>query len=193
MISEDRKISPVLKIAGLVLLAVIGAAIGAATARYIDASALSDDDALNLFIGVVLIGMGVVMGGMLALRPAHVPKGCGLLQIAVMTLAGIMLVLPIYGAGWLGAEVALAVVLALLVIQTVANLMLWRKADEMLRRIMVETGSLAFWVLQLALFVYAASERLGLVEGMTAWGMIGILMAVYMVASAITAARRGIK
>lgn len=193
MISEDRKFPPLLKFGGLILLALIGAAVGAATARFIDAAALPADDALNLFIGVVLIGMGVVMGGILALRPTEVPKGCGLLQILVLTLAGIVLIVPIYGSNWLSAEVSMAIVLGLLAIQTVANVMMFRQADEMLRRVMVETGALAFWVLQLALFVYAASERLGLVEGITAWGMIGILMAVYMVASAVAGARRGLK
>ena len=193
MISEDRKFPPLLKFGGLILLALIGAAVGAATARFIDAAALPADDAPNLFIGVVLIGMGVVMGGILALRPTEVPKGCGLLQILVLTLAGIVLIVPIYGSNWLSAEVSMAIVLGLLAIQTVANVMMFRQADEMLRRVMVETGALAFWVLQLALFVYAASERLGLVEGITAWGMIGILMAVYMVASAVAGARRGLK
>ena len=193
MISEDRKFPPLLKFGGLILLALIGAAVGAATARFIDAAALPADDALNLFIGVVLVGMGVVMGGIMALRPANVPKGCGLLQILVMTLAGIMLMIPIYGPNWVSAEVAMALVLGLLSIQTVANVMMFRQADEMLRRVMVETGSLAFWTLQLALFIYAASERLGLVEGITAWGMIGIMMAVYMVASAVAGARRGLK
>lgn len=193
MISEERKISPVLKIGGLVLLALIGAAVGAATARFVDASALPGDDALNLFIGVVLVGMGGVMAATVALRPSSVPKSCGLLQIVVLILAGSMLMVPIYGPNWVSAEVSLMIVLGLLAVQTVANVLLWRRADEMLRRIMVETGSLAFWTLQLALFVYAASERLGLVEGITAWGMIGILMAVYMVASAVAGARRGLK
>ena len=193
MISEDRKFPPLLKFGGLILLALIGAAVGAATARFIDAAALPADDALNLFVGVVLIGMGVVMGGIMALRPANVPKGCGLLQILVTALAGVMLVIPIYGPNCVSAEVAMAIVLGRLAIQTVANVMMFRQADEMLRRVMVETGALAFWVLQLALFVYAASERLGLVEGITAWGMIGIMMAVYMVASAVAGARRGLK
>ncbi len=193
MISEDRKVPPLLKFGGLILLALIGAAVGAATARFVDASAMPGDDALNLFIGVVLVGMGVVMGGIMALRPADVPKGCGLLQILVLVLAGIVLIVPIYGPNWVSAEVSLAIVLGLLAIQTVANVMMFRQADEMLRRVMVETGSLAFWILQLALFVYAAAERLGLVEGITAWGMIGIMMAVYMVASAVAGARRGLK
>ncbi|MBL0948683.1 hypothetical protein [Brevundimonas sp.] len=193
MTSEERNLHPALKIGGLVLLALIGAVVGAATARFVDASALPADDALNLFIGVVLVGMGGIMAVMAALRPSTVPKGCGLLQTVVMVLAGIMLIVPIYGPNWVSAEVSLAIVLGLLVVQTVANVLLWRRADEMLRRVMVETGSLAFWTLQLALFVYAASERLGLVEGITAWGMIGILLAVYMVASAVAGARRGLK
>lgn len=193
MTSEERKVPPLLKFGGMILLALLGAVVGAATARFVDASALPADDALNLFIGVVLVGMGGIMAVMAALRPSTVPKGCGLLQIAVMVLAGIMLIVPIYGPNWVSAEVSLAIVLGLLVVQTVANVLLWRRADEMLRRVMVETGSLAFWTLQLALFVYAASERLGLVEGITAWGMIGILLAVYMVASAVAGARRGLK
>jgi len=193
MVSEDRPVHPALKIGGLVLLALLGAAVGAATARFVDASALPGDDALNLFMGVVLIGMAVVMAGILVLRPANVPKGCGLLQILVMALAGIMLMIPIYGPNWVSPEASLGIVLGLLAVQTVANILMFRRADEMLRRVMVETGSLAFWTLQLALFVYAASERLGLVDGITAWGMIGILMAVYMVASAVAGARRGLK
>ena len=130
MISEDRKFPPLLKFGGLILLALIGAAVGAATARFIDAAALPADDALNLFIGVVLIGMGVVMGGILALRPTEVPKGCGLLQILVLTLAGIVLIVPIYGSNWLSAEVSMAIVLGLLAIQTVANVMMFRQRSE---------------------------------------------------------------
>lgn len=192
MTSEHTRPNKALKIAGMVVLALLGAAVGSATARYIDVSGMAQDDALNLFIGVVMIAIAVITTGIVLIRPTVVAKGCGLLQTSVMGLAGLMLVLPIYGTDWVSAEVAMAGVLVLLVIQTVANVMLWRQADEMLRRIIVETGALAFWTLQLALFVYAAAERLALVEGMTAWGMIGILLAVYMVASALTAARRGI-
>ncbi len=76
-------------------------------------------------------------------------------------------------------------------LQTVANLMLWRAADEMLRRVMSETSAMAFWALQTALFVYAAAERLGLIDGLTAWGMTGILMGVYLAASIVASARRG--
>ncbi|TPW01259.1 MAG: hypothetical protein FD125_2673 [bacterium] len=83
-------------------------------------------------------------------------------------------------------------VLLLVVVQSAANLMLWRTADEMLRRVMLETSALAFWSLQLGLFIYAAAERLGLVGTITAWGLMGILMGVYFIASAVAAARRGL-
>jgi hypothetical protein len=107
-------------------------------------------------------------------------------------LAGVMLAIPLYATRWVSADVAFGAVALLLALQSALNLMLWRKADEMLRRVMVETGALAFWALQLGLFLYASAERLGLVEGVTAWGMISVLMAVYFVASAVAAARRGI-
>jgi hypothetical protein len=51
---------------------------------------------------------------------------------------------------------------------------------------------MAFWALQLCLFVYAAAERLDLVGPMSSWGLIGITMGVYLCASCIAAARRGI-
>lgn len=191
--TEDRPLPLPLRIAGMALLAAAGAVTGGLVARFVDAGGLPPDDALNLFIAVVLVAMAVVSGVVLTLRPSRSPKGCDVLQVVAMALAGIMLMIPLYATRWVSSELAFALVLALLAVQTVANLMLWRRADEMLRRIMVETGGLAFWTLQLALFLYAAGERLGLTGGVTAWGMIGVLMAVYLVASAVVAARRGIK
>ena len=77
-------------------------------------------------------------------------------------------------------------------VQSVANLMLWRRADEMLRRVMVETSALAFWASQMALFLYAAAERLGLTGGVSAWGMMAVLMTIYLLASAVASMRRGL-
>lgn len=191
--TEDRPLSLPLRIAGLALLAVAGAVTGGLVARFVDVGGVPPDDALNLFIAVVLIGMAVVSALILTVRPSRYPKGCGVLQVVAMALAGVMLLIPLHATRWISSEAAFGLVLALLAVQTVANLLLWRRADEMLRRIMVETGGLAFWTLQLALFLYAAGERLGLTGGVTAWGMIGVLMAVYLVASAVVAARRGIK
>jgi hypothetical protein len=70
--------------------------------------------------------------------------------------------------------------------------MLWRNADEMLRRVMLETSALAFWAVQLSLFIYAAAERLGLIGTITGWGLMGMLMGVYFIASIVAGARRGL-
>ncbi|MBU1324459.1 MAG: hypothetical protein KJ676_04390 [Alphaproteobacteria bacterium] len=191
--TEDRPLPLPLRLAGMAVLAGTGAVTGGLVARVVDDGGVPPDDALNLFIAVVLIAMAAISAGVLALRPSRYPKGCGVLQVVVMALAGIMLLVPLYATRWISSELAFGLVLALLAVQTFANLLLWRRADEMLRRIMVETGSLAFWTLQLALFLYASGERLGLTDGVTAWGMIAVLMAVYLVASAIVAARRGLK
>jgi hypothetical protein len=193
MTAEDRTLPLPLRIGGGVLLALAGAAIGALIARATEAQDLPWDDALNLLIAAMLLGMSGAMVFVLASRPASVPKGCGVLQITVTALAGVMLLIPLYATRWVSADVAFLALLVLLAGQTVANLMLFRRADEMLRSIMVETGSLAFWSLQLALFLYATAERLGLVSGLTSWGMIGVLMGVYLLASIVISARRGLK
>ena len=190
--SQDRTLPAPLKIAGLAALAAVGAVAGGLGARAVKAQGLPADDALNLLVAICLVGLGVVTLAALALRSRPLPKGCGPLQAAVTLLAGVMLAIPIYATRWVSADVAFGAVVVLLALQSALNLMLWRRADEMLRRVMVETGALAFWALQLGLFLYAAAERLGLVEGVTAWGMISVLMAVYFVASAVAAARRGI-
>lgn len=193
MTAEDRPLPLPLRIGGVALLALAGAVIGGLVARATEAQDMPWDDALNLLISAMLLGMSAAMVFVLASRPASVPRGCGLLQITVTALAGVMLLIPLYATRWVSPDVAFIALLVLLAGQTVANLMLFRRADEMLRNIMVETGSLAFWSLQLALFLYATAERLGLVSGLTSWGMIGVLMGVYLLASIVISARRGLK
>lgn len=191
--SVDRKPNLLLKLLGIAALAGLGAATGYTLANTADLGALPWDDALALLMGVSLIAIGVISIGVMFTRPSSVPKGCGVLQITVMLLAGALFLAPMFATDWLSPDMVFAGVVVLLVIQSAANLMLWRAADEMLRRVMWETSAMAFWALQLALFVYAAAERLGLIEGVSAWGMTGVMMGVYLIASMIASARRGIK
>jgi hypothetical protein len=193
MTTEDRPLPLPLRIIGGLVLATFGAAIGAGIGHSFESGGLPWDDALALLIGTMLIVLGGTMAVIMATRPASVPKGCGLLQIVVSGLAGVMLLLPLIALRWLSAEVVMVAVVLLLVAQSAANWMLWRRADELLRRVMSETSAMAFWVLQLALFLYAVAERLGLVAGVSAWGMTGILMTVYLLSSVIVTARRGLK
>ncbi|QTC91301.1 hypothetical protein [Brevundimonas goettingensis] len=185
--------SPAVRIAGFLVLGLIGGAAGLGIATLSKQLNTGWEDTLALGAGAAPLVMAAIIAlGLITKRGAEVMKGCGGLQVLVMLLAGAMMLLPMVGARIAAPELVMAALAVMLVVQAGANLLLWRRADEMLRRIMAETATLAFWTLQSALFLYAAAERLGLIQGLTAWGMMGILMGVYFVASAIAAARRGI-
>ena len=180
------------KAALFVLLAALGGAFGFGFATLTDGVVTRWEDDLAVFMAAAMIGIGVVSAFVVATRPSEVPKGCGILQVIVMLLAGVMFLLPIFGTAWATPDVVFGAIAVLLAAQSVANLMLWRAADEMLRRVMLETSALAFWAVQLGLFVYAAAERLGLIGTITGWGLTGMLMGVYFIASIVASARRGI-
>ncbi|WP_292065477.1 hypothetical protein [Brevundimonas sp. UBA7664] len=176
----------------VVLLAGLGGAFGYGAATLTDGALASWEDELAVVMAAAMIGVAAITAFIVARRPADVPRGCGILQVIVMLLAAAMFLLPVFGSAWATPDVVFGAVLLLVAVQSAANLMLWRTADEMLRRVMLETSALAFWSLQLGLFIYAAAERLGLVGTVTAWGLMGILMGVYFIASAVAAARRGL-
>ena len=180
------------KAALFVLLAALGGAFGFGFATLTDSVVTRWEDDLAVFMAAAMIGIGVVTAFVVATRPSEVPKGCGILQVIVMLLAGVMFLLPIFGTAWATPDVVFGAIAALLAAQSIANLMLWRAADEMLRRVMLETSALAFWAVQLGLFVYAAAERLELIGTISGWGLTGMLMGVYFIASIVASARRGI-
>jgi hypothetical protein len=180
------------KAALFVVLAVLGGAFGYGFATLTDGVLTRWEDELAVIMAAVTIGFGVITAFVVATRPSQVPRGCGVLQVVVMLLAGILFLLPVFGSAWTTPEVVFGAVLLLLAVQSGANLMLWRNADEMLRRVMLETSALAFWAVQLSLFIYAAAERLGLIGTISGWGLMGVLMGVYFIASIVAGARRGL-
>ena len=180
------------KAALFVLLAALGGAFGFGFATLTDGVLTRWEDELAVVMAAATIGIGVMTAFVVATRPSQVPRGCGVLQVVVMLLAGILFLLPVFGSAWTTPEVVFGAVLLLLAVQSGANLMLWRNADEMLRRVMLETSALAFWAVQLSLFIYAAAERLGLIGTITGWGLMGVLMGVYFIASIVAGARRGL-
>lgn len=191
--SEPTSQPLAVKVLGGLALGGIGALTGFGLASIMEVEqGASWADSLALAMAVALLAIAILSAVTLLLRPSTVPRGCGLLQITVFLLAGVMFLAPIYGPTWVGPNVVFGGIVALLIVQSVANLMLWRAADEMLRQVMAETSAMAFWALQTALFLYAAAERLGLVDTISGWGLTGILMAVYLVASIVASARRGI-
>jgi hypothetical protein len=189
---ESPRPSLLRKAALFVLLAALGGAFGFGFATLTDGVLTRWEDELAVVMAAATIGIGVITAFVVATRPSQVPRGCGVLQVVVMLLAGILFILPVFGSAWTTPEVVFGAVLLLLAVQSGANLMLWRNADEMLRRVMLETSALAFWAVQLSLFIYAAAERLGLIGTISGWGLMGVLMGVYFIASIVAGARRGL-
>jgi hypothetical protein len=189
---ESPRPSLLRKAALFVLLAALGGAFGFGFATLTDGVLTRWEDELAVVMAAATIGIGVITAFVVATRPSQIPRGCGVLQVVVMLLAGTLFLLPVFGSAWTTPEVVFGAVLLLLAVQSGANLMLWRNADEMLRRVMLETSALAFWAVQLSLFIYAAAERLGLIGTISGWGLMGVLMGVYFIASIVAGARRGL-
>lgn len=189
---EVPKMSWPVRIGGLMVLALAGAGVGYLVGGRLEIEDLPWDDALALIIAAVLLATGVVMAVVVAMRSPNVPSGCGVLQAVVMLIAGVLMLAPMWGPAVIEPDVVFVGLVLLAVVQSVANLLLWRRADEMLRRVMVETSALAFWASQMALFLYAAAERLGLTGGVSAWGLMGVLMTIYLLASTVASMRRGL-
>ncbi len=180
------------KIVRIAALAALGGLVGMGVG-YLGADILPQEttpwqDQLAALVAVMLIASAAAGAVAVMLRKTTVSSGCAWLQVAAMVLAGAMLLIPMLG---FDPAVSMGVVAALFAVQTAANLALWRIGDELLRRVIVETGALSFWGLQGSLFLYAAAERLALVPTISAWGLIGILMVAYVIASTVVAVRRG--
>ena len=114
-------------------------------------------------------------------------------QSAVLGLSAIIMLLPMTLSG-VGVPVtaSLAGVGLLLVVHTVLNLRLYRSADELFRRVVVEAGALTFWLGQGLLFLWAAAERLAVAPPLTAWDIYVVLMSVYLLVSMVVTFRRGL-
>ncbi|WP_448659616.1 hypothetical protein ACPVPU_03820 [Sphingomonas sp. CJ99] len=117
-------------------------------------------------------------------------------QGVVAALAGIMLALPVLfvNLGDIAAQrVPVAIgVLAVLAWQTWLNLRVWRRADELTRSVIAQTGAICFWTMQLGLFCWALLARLMLVPEVSSWTLMVVLMWGYLIASFIVSWRRGL-
>ncbi|MCC7268132.1 MAG: hypothetical protein IT546_12465 [Caulobacteraceae bacterium] len=174
---------------------------------------LADDwrwsDALGMIVACLLFTLGAVMlvasfnrraiGAMLDPgdpRPAGPPQvRLARQQGWVLALGGAMMAAPILAAS-LGLPyglraAALAGLIALFIVQTVFNLAFWQSADEVMRRMVGEVSLICFWVLQGALFLWAAGEKLGLAPALSTWDCLTVLMIFYLAVSAVIGFRRG--
>lgn len=86
----------------------------------------------------------------------------------------------------------LAILAAVLALQTIFNLRLWRHGDEFIRRLIVDASVAAFLVFQILLFFWAAASRLEYLPDPGAFDIYVLMMGVYLVASGIVGIRRGL-
>lgn len=200
-------------IAALVISGVCGAGVGNAIGRYLKHSHQLthvngwDIVALTLtafYVGVALLLVWVSNHRM---RLARLLEGDGAevsandeevrsvrYQAIVMTLAGILLALPILGvrlsSGSLTrSEIVLACIVALFAVQTVFNVLLWRVSDEFVRGAMTATAACTFAIGQGGLFLWSAAERVHLVRHTSAWDLTIAMMLLYLVVGSVVSLR----
>jgi hypothetical protein len=196
-------------------LALVGVATGYGTVSWVasldaDRSSVNFADLGAVILAAALGGLGVIIfllslfPGSAGRRSREAPPAAGpdqlsfqRLQAGALVLAGLMLALPLAASPG-GSEpdravalAAMAGVIACFLVQTALNWTLWRRSDEFLRRLIAETGSLCFWILQAALFLWAAAERLGLAPAADAWSGVVVMMTVYLLASSFINVRNG--
>ncbi|HYD45315.1 MAG TPA: hypothetical protein VEA79_08640 [Phenylobacterium sp.] len=166
-------------------------------------------DALGVIVAGLLLFLGLLMlvasfnrkaaGAML--DPGD-PRPAGPQQIRmarqqglVLVLSGAMMSTPVFVGGFdlaYGLRAALMTgLVALFILQSVINLAFWQSADEVMRRMVAEVCLVCFWVLQGALFLWAAAEKLGFAPPLSTWDCLTLLMVFYLAVSVFLGARRG--
>lgn len=202
---------------GLVVGAFLGFAFGWLIATFEKASALvvpklEWSDSLALFLAALMVLVGFVTLAVSASRrmlgrqinpdetrlATRAQAAFYAQSGAVLALAGVMIATPVLVPAGLDpvptavASAAMIALVALFLLQTVLNLSIWMRADEFMRRALGETAAVSFFILQGALFLWAAAEKLGLVARLTLWDAVSVMMAVYLLVNGLISWRRGL-
>ncbi|MFN4296544.1 MAG: hypothetical protein ACK4FB_06840 [Brevundimonas sp.] len=207
--SADTR-SRLLKLAGMALA---GGLFGYGSAwLVIQYSGLPSPDSVRWSdLGAMLVALMLVAGGLSVLAAsrsgralaaataADAPAGPAemrdmRLQGAVLILSGLLLAAPLVAvlSGNAAPVLTLVAIGVVFVLHTAMNLSLWRRGDEMVRRVVLEAGGMAFWIGQAALFGWAVAERLGVAPPLTAWDILVVVMGLYLTCSVIVGLRRGL-
>jgi hypothetical protein len=129
------------------------------------------DDLLALIVGFLMLQMAVVMAVTFVIAPRNpaAPRR-QLTYVLTAATAGVTMLLPIVGQGFIDPRLNFAIILVLTAASFWFTWRIWRASDELSRAVMTETNSANYWILCTALVVYAVGERLGILSGVTAWG-----------------------
>lgn len=199
-------------IIGAPLGGVAGYGVGAAI-RQRELAAFRDWSLADLFSLVIALGLLVSAGyaawaatsarrwnEMVEYTPPDEPVDptalvSGRRQALVTGLAGLMLgappILAHLGLSFEGRALAAGGIGVLLLLESWINYRLWRDGDELTRAVITQSGAVCFWLLQLALFAWAALTRLKLAPEADAWTIVTAMMGVYLLVGLIVAVRRG--
>jgi hypothetical protein len=110
--------SPAVRIAGFLVLGLLGAAAGMGVATLSKEMNSGWEDTVALGAGAAPLALAVIIALLMATRRgADVIRGCGGLQVLVMGLAGVMMLLPIVGSRIASPGVIMAALAIMLVVQ----------------------------------------------------------------------------
>jgi hypothetical protein len=200
-----------------VIAAPLGYLVGKYLARLEDAGVWTApdfawSDVLALVLAVLMLGAGLItmlvsasrkaLGRQIDPETARPATPAQALFYAknggVLVLAGLMMAAPVAVRVVFDplppmiASAAMIGIIALFLIQVAGNISVWVRSDELMRRAMAETAALSFIVLQGALFLWAAGEKLDLLPGLTLWDAASVMMAAYLLIAAVVTWRRGL-
>jgi len=184
---------------GAVLGAIIGfGCVELAKYLHVPVKSFAWQDTLALFLAIVCAGIGIVtwlvsfnrkevarnLEGEGALPATNAEVRAVRLQAASLFLAGVMMLLPLVAMGTAqipgGAATIFGFIVMLFIAQTVANIRLWQISDEFLRRQILLTGCITFFVGQSALFLWAAAEHMHFAPPVSSWAIMMLVMTLYL-------------
>lgn len=196
------------KVLQMILGAIVGAAFGfgfmtLAKHMHVPIKQVTWADLLGFWLGITFFGVGLILYAISFNRKelakniegesAELPATEGevkayRLQALTLILAGAMILLVLLGMGSLGstrtgAIAFFATIAGLFVVQTWANVVVWRQSDEFLRSQMLIACGITFAVFQGALFLWAAAEKLHLARPLSSWDSITALLTIYLATS----------
>lgn len=215
--SKSPKSRAVRALVYAVIAAPLGYLVGKSLAGMEDAGVWSKpdlgwSDVLAVLLALMLLGVGVItmivsvsrktLGRQIDPedgRPATLAQVSYYAQNGgVLTLAGLMMATPVVirvlfdPVPPLIASAAMIGLVALFLVQTAGNISVWIKSDELMRRATAEISAVTFVILQGALFLWAAGEKLGLLPVLTLWDAATVMMTAYLLIAGVVIWRRGL-
>lgn len=200
-----------------VVAAPLGYLLGKYLARLEDAGVwtapdLTWSDGLALFLALMLLAVGVItmivsasrktLGRQIdpeSGRPATASQAFFYAQNGwVLVLAGLMMAAPVVVRAAFDpvpptiASATMIGLVALFLVHTASNISVWIRGDELMRRATAEISALTFVILQGALYLWAAGEKLGLLPILTLWDAVSVMMTAYLVIAGVVLWRRGL-